>query len=297
MAPSVCVPPWVKLGIHDAGLEPGSNLPRGVSLTTAMRLSHVRVRNYLREMGIADALFAAAVATPFESFKLLQRDDIVRFGMDRREFGEAEWRFFDEPAPKIMKLFFVRTDGDEPHYVDGVVEIGCNTGRGMYLILARQQLGSDTDSSGAGSTAVTHRHQRQTGRHEPKASAGYYVRTGLMVTSAFDTVGDKATIELPGSELGRKKLGNVTLTLDGFSAAYAKLQSRCSHGALRRHRPPARLHWATKWGTLPDALAASPNSRHCGIRRSNSRASPLPSKSPSWIFYIRSCWVVRPPAS
>ena len=123
------VPPWVKLGIHDMGIDPDTNVPRGVSLTTVMQLSHARVRNYLRAMGMDDALFAAAVATPFESFKLLQRDDIVRFGLDRREFGEAVWRFFDEPAPKIRKLFFVRTDSDQPHYVDGMVEIGCNGGR------------------------------------------------------------------------------------------------------------------------------------------------------------------------
>src|SRR5580692_7921383 len=98
------VPPWVKLGIHDLGIDPGTSVPRGVSLTTVMQLSHARVRNYLRAMGMDDALFAAAVATPFVSFKLLQRDDIVRFGLDRREFGEAVWRFFDEPAPKIRKL-------------------------------------------------------------------------------------------------------------------------------------------------------------------------------------------------
>jgi hypothetical protein len=267
------VPPWVKLGIHDMGIDPGSSVPPGVSLTTVMRLSHARVRNYLRAMGMDDALFAAAVATPFESSKLLQRDEIVRFGVDRREFGEAAWRFFDEPAPKIRKLFFVRTDGDEPHYVDGVVEIGCNPGRGMYLALARQQLGSDTDPSSAGSTAVSIAIKGKQVVMNRKTSANYYVRSGLMATSAFDMVDDKATIELPGSELGRTILGNVTLTLDGFSAAYAKLQPRCfaATGSLRwptpaqraagdQRNPTSQLGQSRKWGTLPDALAASPNS-------------------------------------
>jgi hypothetical protein len=39
------VPPWVKLGIHDLGVDPNSSLPRDVSLTTVMRLSHARVRS------------------------------------------------------------------------------------------------------------------------------------------------------------------------------------------------------------------------------------------------------------
>lgn len=221
------VPPWVKLGIHDIGMDPNTSVPRGVSLTMVMRLSRARLRSYLRAMGIDDALFSAVLATPNESIKLLQRDDIVRFGMDRREFGESAWRFLDEPTPKIRKFFFVRTDGDQPHYVDGLVEVGCNVGGGMYLALARQLLGSDAESSGAGSPAASIAvNGKQVGLNRV-TSAGFYVRSGWMAINTLDTVGDGATIELPGSELGRKELGNVTLTLDGSATAFAKLRPRC----------------------------------------------------------------------
>jgi hypothetical protein len=221
------VPPWVKLGIHDLGVEPNSSVPRGVSLAMVMRVSHARLRNYLRAMGIDDALFSAAVAIPFESFRLVQRDDIVRFGLDRREFGESEWRFFDESALKIRKFFFVRTDGDQPHYVDGLIEVGCNAGGGMYLALARQQLGSDTGSPGAGSPAASITVNGKQISLNRVASASFYVRSGWMAINTLDTVADGATIELPGSELGRKELGNITLTLDRSATAFAKLRPRC----------------------------------------------------------------------
>jgi hypothetical protein len=221
------VPPWVKLGIHDLGVEPNSSLPRGVSLTMVMQLSHARLRNYLRAMGMDDALFSAAVATPFETVRLVQRDEIVRFGMDRREFGETAWRFSDAPAPKIRKPFFVRTDGDQPHYVDGVIEVGCNAGGGMYLALARQQLASDTEASGTGSPVASIVVNGKKVGLIRVASTNLYVRAAWPAVNMLDTFGDGATIELPGSELGRKELGNVTLTLDGFSAAYAKLRPRC----------------------------------------------------------------------
>ena len=250
------VPPWVKLGIHDLGVDPNSSLPRGVSLTTVMRLSHARVRSYLRAMGIDDALFSAAVATPFESIRLVQRDEIARFGIDRREFGETVWRFSDGAAPKIIKLFFVRIDGDQPHYVDGVIEVGCNLAGGMFLILARQQLGSDAESSAAGSAATTIAVNGKQVVMKRVAGASLYARSGWVMISTFSTVGDGATIELPGPELGRKELGNVTLTLNGFSAAYARLQSRCSPATPMSVSRPAQ-----KWGTLPDAVAASPNSQ------------------------------------
>jgi len=224
------VPPWVKLGIHDIGVDPNAKVPRGAALTTVMRLSHANVRSYLRAMGIDDALFAAAVATPFESVRLVQRDEIVRFGIDRREFGETVWRYSDEPVAQIRKLFFVRTDGDQPHYVDGMIQVGCNAGGGMVLILARQQLGSDTDSSGAGSPAATMAVDGKRVSLNRVKSTSFYIRSGWMAINTLDTVGDGATIELPGSELDRKELGNVTLTMNGYAAAYAKLRPHCAAG-------------------------------------------------------------------
>jgi len=245
------VPPWVKLGIHDMGADPDSRVPRGVSLTTAMRLFHARLRSYLRAMGIDDALFSASLATPFASVRFLQRDDVVRFGIDRRESGETGWWLADEPTPKIRKLFFVRTDGDQPHYVDGAIEIGCNAGGGLYLILARQKLGSDGDSSGAGSPAASIVVNGKQITLNRVASASLYARSGWMAINTLDTAGDGATIELPGSELGRKELGNVTLSLDGSATAYAKLRPRCP-GQMSEQRTapwrgdPRAVSWAAQ---------------------------------------------------
>jgi hypothetical protein len=44
------VPPMVKLGIHDVGLDPAKTPPRG-ALLQAKTLAHERIQEYLREMG------------------------------------------------------------------------------------------------------------------------------------------------------------------------------------------------------------------------------------------------------
>ena len=44
-------------------------------------------------MGIPKALFDASNAIPHESTRFLQRDELVRFGLDTRDFGETGWRF------------------------------------------------------------------------------------------------------------------------------------------------------------------------------------------------------------
>jgi hypothetical protein len=265
------VPPWVKLGIHDIGVDPNSSVPRGVSLTTVMRLSHARVRSYLREMGIDDALFSAAVATPFESVRLLQRDEIVRFGLDRREFGETGWRFIDKPFPKVSKLFFVRVDGDQPHYIDAMIEFTCNGATSMNLAVARQQLPSDTYfSSTALPVARIAIGGNQIALNQVSAVPNFYVRSGFVKT--LDGVGDDTAMELPGIALGRNERGNVSLNMDGFAAAYAKLQPRCAEAVKNLQAALRQL------GTKPVVLGAQANKSAQGTwtpQRLNSELTPV----------------------
>jgi hypothetical protein len=223
------VPPWVRLGIHDAGLDPDKGLPRGVSLGMAMRVLHARLRSYLREMGIDDALYSATLVTPFESMKLLQREDLVRFGIDRRDFGETPWQFLDQTgAPQMVKRFFVRADGDQPRYVDARINVVCINASGPYLVFTRQRLGSDPDASDASSRAINITIKGERIGLTRTASADFYVRSGRLALQTLDMVGDDLTIELPGAELDRKERGNVTLLMDGFSSAFAKLRPHCA---------------------------------------------------------------------
>jgi hypothetical protein len=141
------VPPWVKIGIHDVGLDPATAPPRG-ALAEAKRVAHARIQEYLRDMGFDEALFRAASAVPFESNKFLEREDLVRFGIDRRAFGETGWQFLEKPKPAISKRFFVRSDTDQSRYLNGFVSLDCGAGQAVRLALARQNGGSETAGTG-----------------------------------------------------------------------------------------------------------------------------------------------------
>jgi hypothetical protein len=107
----------VKLGIHDVGLDPEKPSPtitttrttrttirtatgttttsirtatstRAASLPEIKKAGHARLLEYLHDMGIDKELLTAASAIPYESVRFLERDELVRFGIDRREFGE-----------------------------------------------------------------------------------------------------------------------------------------------------------------------------------------------------------------
>ncbi len=307
-APSDLVPPWVKLGIHDIGIDPNASIPRGVSVTTVMQLSHARLRTYLRAMGIDDALFSAIL-----SDAVMRRSSFCSAttscasawiaGSSAKPCGGSS----TNPSRKSGSFSLRAPTAIRPHYVDGAIEVGCTSPavactwpwHGSSSRRTRSLPAPDRPPQSLPSTAKRSALTRV-------ASAGSYVRAAWPAMSTLDAVADGATIELPGSELGRTGLGNVTLTMDGFSAAYAKLKPRCSaatnvlpwptpaqKSAGDPRNPASQLGQSQSGERCRTRWLHRRIRRYCGTRRSNSRASPLPSKNFSWIFYIRSCPVVR----
>jgi hypothetical protein len=61
------------------------------------------------------------------------------------------------------------------------------------------------------------------------SSNDFYARFARLAGHAFDAVGDDTKFEVPGNDLARadEPAGNMTLTMDGFSRAYVKLQGSC----------------------------------------------------------------------
>jgi hypothetical protein len=107
------------------------------------RVAYGRLRYFLRDVGAEESLLTAAAAVPANSLKLLQRDEIVRFGLDRREFGETPWQFTDKPAPAIRKRFFVPTDSEKTSYIDAVMGMNCGLGASIGVVFVRQPLADE----------------------------------------------------------------------------------------------------------------------------------------------------------
>jgi hypothetical protein len=226
------VPPWVKLGIHDVGFDPEQTPPRGALLGQAKTMAHERIQDYLHEMGIDNALLRAASAVPFESKRFLERDEVARFGIDRREFGETAWQFVDKPVPLVSKRFFARTDNDKFRYLDGFVSVSCGAGQSIRLALARDH-GSELAGAGPRAVSISVNGQRVDLRDQIPAT-GVDMRSAWLSTSTLDAAGDNATIGLSGTDLVRNEesAGGMTLDMHGFSAQLARLRKGCDRSAL-----------------------------------------------------------------
>jgi hypothetical protein len=227
------VPPWVRPGIHDVGLDPTMKIPpRGAAAAEAKTVAHARIEKYLREIGIDKALLTAAAAIPFESVRFLERGEVARFGIDRREFGEAVWRFTDKPRPEMVKSFFVRANGDPLRYLNGVVVMTCGAGPGIRLGLVRAHGASELPGTWPHSVSISMSGQRIDLPYQGP-SRDFDTRGGMSPASTLDKIGDNATIGVSGFDPGQDEgsPSEVTLNTDGFSAAYAKLRKSCGEPA------------------------------------------------------------------
>jgi len=223
------VPPGVKLGIHDAGPDPAKPIPRDVPWSRVKQAIHVRILDYVRDVGIDRALPEAAFAVPYESVKYLDRDDLVRFGIDRREFGETLWHFAEKPRASISKRVFFRADDrDHARYRNGLVRMDCGGGQHISIVFAQEREGAEKP----GDVVLDMSGERKVLPYLTRTS-GFQVNSTLLSREAFDVVAHGPDIKVSGLDQGEKEGSprSVTLSMDGFSEASAKLRKSCDDAA------------------------------------------------------------------
>ena len=172
------IPPGIKLGIHDVGFDSARRPLSDAVVAKARKLAHLQMQEYLRNMGVDQALFTAMVAVPNNSKRFLEREELVRFGMDRRDFGETPWQFIEGPKPAIKpamwKTFFVRAGNEQRQYLNGSVSFDCASSQESVsysrenVLLPTIQPRGLSRSASAGNASSSHtKSPRTTSTHVP----------------------------------------------------------------------------------------------------------------------------------
>jgi hypothetical protein len=226
------VPPLVRLGVHAIGIDLGKTQIRGAAIAAATRAANSRIVEFLRDMGINKALFDTSNSVPHESTRFLQRDELVRFGIDTREFGETDWRFVEKPNAAIAKGFFVRSGEADPAHPEALLKLNCGAGKAMRLTLARERSASNRIGASSRPLRITVNGSRV---DLPYATPGETIemRTTVLRPNMIDSADDKGAVEISGfgRERDNEPQGRIILSMTGFSAAYAKLRKACDESS------------------------------------------------------------------
>jgi hypothetical protein len=116
------IAPEAFLGVHSSKVLlrfSGLGKPSEQMIEASMAKAHERadrlLTGYFAKMGADSGLLDLARTVKFEDVHFLTREEIVRFGIDRREFVETSWAFESNGRSMARKSTIARSDADNSY--------------------------------------------------------------------------------------------------------------------------------------------------------------------------------------
>jgi hypothetical protein len=113
------IAPDAVLGVHSPKVVVrfgGGGIPtqqmRSAAAARGLERADRMLMHYVTKMGADPALLVIASTTRFEDMHVLTREEIVRFGVDRREFVETPWTFENNGRSMVRKTVVQKNDAD-----------------------------------------------------------------------------------------------------------------------------------------------------------------------------------------
>jgi hypothetical protein len=182
--------------------------------------------NYVVKMGIEGELLDVARHTKFEDMHVLTRDEIFRFGIDRREFVETPWAFENLGHALIRKSAISRGENGKT-WRTLQWRLFCLNAEQFHLDFQRQVTASPAlaaiSISSGGAKPFTF-------AFPPVKPAGYEVWGLRMPKSSVQAIADLPQIDLTETSMGPDGHGLAhpeKLSTEGLPASLANLRAVC----------------------------------------------------------------------
>ncbi|HEY2135286.1 MAG TPA: hypothetical protein VGH49_05325 [Xanthobacteraceae bacterium] len=236
-----------KLGIHGAAIgstimsadENGHIGPMPVHFSEgvqrkALDLLYEGVAGYLRKMGISPDLLTAARAISPKQVRFLRRDEIIAFGIDRREVVDGAWSFVDQfPGASAVKLIEAKDD-EAGAFRTTVLRLSCQDTTSVRLQFER---GSGTDGlpdgllvTAAGRSFRLARRMSATPSDDrrPLEKLSAALPLAVLDDPAFVIAASEPSDQTPDSATGQP----VHLTAQASAPVLGALARRCRSGLI-----------------------------------------------------------------
>jgi hypothetical protein len=181
---------------------------------------------YLAKMGIDAGLLALTRTIKFEDIRVLTRDEIARFGIDRRDFVETAWRFESNTFSSVRKIATVRSSGE--------TSFRLMQWRVTCLNADRFALDFQRPARAGALVAITHGGTNPIYFSGPSivGSASNFEQWGMRLTrSRLDSLVGQPQIEITETAVGsdgRMVPQTTKLSNEGWTGALESLLATCS---------------------------------------------------------------------
>jgi hypothetical protein len=166
----------------------------------ALQSGNERIAAYLHDMGIAPGLLAAAREISSDRVRFLTRDEVVAFGIDRRELVEGAWWFVDETPAAAVKIIEAKAP-DAGSFRKIILRLACKNSLSLQF-----QYGREVEKAGGPA------------RLRVTAGAGSFA-LGSGVTVAQS--GNPLPLEVRSAELPTTVLGDAAFVIEAAESRAA----------------------------------------------------------------------------
>jgi hypothetical protein len=201
---------------------------RTAALQQTLARADRMVADYLKKMGADPNLLTVARSVPFESMRILTREEIVRFGLDRREQAETPWTFQNDSRSLIFKTMTRRPAGEQAFHMTQLRLICVNAGR-FQLDYQRP-----APAAGFVSMSLVDDSSRLNFYFPPRRAAGLEAWALQLNRAQLDKLAASGQFELSEGTLanGQWQYQPVRFTTEGFSQVMDRLLATCPAAKL-----------------------------------------------------------------
>lgn len=182
------------------------------------------VANYIVKMGADIGLFDLASSVKFESMHVLTREEIVRFGIDRRDVTETAWKFENGTRSMVRKAAMVKDDAGKSWRLSQW-RIICAGSEQFELDFQRP-----AGSSALPAVTISLAGAAQAFHWPPVKLQGYEIWATRLSRTAMQGLADGAQFEFTESAVGadgKRAVRAAKFSTEGLAAALASLAETC----------------------------------------------------------------------
>jgi hypothetical protein len=216
-----------KVVVHFRGSEPPAEVRAAANQRGRERADRM-LSAYLVKMGVDIGLFELARSIKFESQHVLTREEIVRFGIDRREIAETPWKFENSVRSMVSKAAVLREEGGKSWHL-AQWRIICSSNEQFELSFQRPALAAGTalpmvTLSGVGGPAA------QQFNWPPAKVQGFEIWALRMTRASVQTLASVPHFEFMESVQnadGKRVARAAKFSTEGLAGALSTLAATC----------------------------------------------------------------------
>jgi hypothetical protein len=228
-----------KVVLHFTGGPPSEQM-RAAATQRGIERADRMLAVYVARMGAEVGLLDLAKTIKFESMHVLTREEIVRFGIDRRELVETPWTFENSGRSMVRKFVVQKSDKDNSYRLTQWRLI-CHGADRFELDFQRQA----TPSAGFASVSISNGDAKpQYFVFPPVRLAGFEVWGLRMTQSSVQSLADLPQFDFAESSFasdGRRLAHPAKFNTEGLAGALVSLTATCPPPKNMVQRDPLQM--------------------------------------------------------